>query len=91
MNGGVTITLQPGIQTLSQALEVNTVVILYLPAGGKWVSRDGAGITDPVSPQAFVFNGGPISHTFIWTDVSRATQSTTLYLTVAPPPGVVTT
>lgn len=94
MNGGLTVTLQPGISTVSQALDVNTIVMVYLPTGGaraaQWVSLDGAGITDKTSPQAFVFNG-PISHTYVWTDPTGATQTTTFYLTVAQTVPTVTT
>ena len=92
LTGAVTITLAPGIATLSQALDVNTAVIVYLPQGGaKWVSMDGAPIGDLTSPQVFVFNGGPVSHTFVWTDGAGATQTSTLYLSVTPPAGVVST
>jgi hypothetical protein len=87
LSGAVTITVAPG--TITQALEVNTAVILYLPSGGKWVSMDGAGITDRTSPQALVFLG-PISHGFVWTDARNTTQTTNVDLTVAPPSGVVT-
>jgi hypothetical protein len=89
-SGAVTITLSPGIQTISQALDVNTAVIVYLPAGAQWQSMDGAGITDRTSPQAFVFNG-PISHTFAWTDATNTAQLCTVYLTVAAAPQSVTT
>lgn len=89
-SGAITITLDPSLATISQALDVNTAVIIYLPQGAQWQSMDGAGITDRTSPQAFVFNG-PISHTFAWTDATNTARMTTIFLTVAAAPQTVTT
>jgi hypothetical protein len=81
MNGGLTITVAPG--SFSQSLDVNTVVILYLPTGAKWVSMDGAPISDLTSPQAFVFNG-PLTHSWVYTDSSGQTQTANWSFSVAP-------
>lgn len=77
------VTLSAATAQIAQALPVGTVVIVFLPVGATWVSMDGAGITDALLPQSFLFEG-PISHTFVWQDASKVTQTSVLSLTAAP-------
>lgn len=83
--GGIVVALTSGNATQSLALDVNTAVIVQLPTGASWISVDGSPINDTTSPYGFVFLGGPISHTFVWTDVNKAQWTATFNLTVAAP------
>jgi hypothetical protein len=83
------VTVAPG-QNVTESIAVGTIVIVWLPLGGKWRSVDGAGIADPVTPQAFDF-AGPITHTYVWTDAANQTQTSVINFVVAPPTPVVTT
>ena len=81
--GGVVIALTSSNLTQSLALDVNTAVIVQLPAGASWISVDGSPINDTTSPYGFVFLGGPITHTFVWVDSTKAQWTATFNLTVA--------
>jgi hypothetical protein len=83
----IDVTMAPA-QNITQPVAVGTIVIAWLPLGGKWVSLDGAGITDPVTPQAFDF-AGPITHTYVWTDSTGKTQTSVVnYVVATPTPSV---
>lgn len=82
------LTVSPG--TLNQVVILNSLMVIWLPLGGKWVSADGAGITDPVSPQAFVFQG-PITHTYVWTDSTNTTRTTVVNFTAGQQTPITTT
>jgi hypothetical protein len=73
------VTVAPGNITIY--VDVDTIVIVWLPLGGKWVSVDGAGITNTIAPQTFQFLG-PITHTYVWTDSNNKTQTCTIYFQV---------
>lgn len=83
--GGIVVALTSGNATQSLALDVNTAVIVQLPAGASWISVDGSPINDTTSPYGFVFLGGPITHTFVWVDAAKAQWTATFNLTVAAP------
>ena len=81
--GGVVIALTSANLTQALALDVNTAVIVQLPTGGAWISVDGSPINDTTEPYGFVFLGGPITHTFVWVDSTKAQWTATFNLTVA--------
>jgi hypothetical protein len=81
--GGIIIALTSGNATQSLALDVNTSVIVQLPAGASWISVDGSPINDTTSPYGFVFIGGPVTHAFVWVDSTKAQWTATFNLSVA--------
>jgi hypothetical protein len=83
------VTVVPG-GNLSIAIDVGTIVIVWLPLGGRWVSFDGAPAPDPVVPDTFLFQG-PIAHTYVWTDSQNKTQTCVISFTVGVSTPIVTT
>ena len=82
LTGGIVETTVASGQNLTTALGVGELAVVWLPLHGRWVSVDGAGITDPVSPQAFVFQG-PITHSYVWVDTTtNTTQTCTIFFIV---------
>jgi len=79
--GAQTITLTPGTQTY--VMDVQTVVIIYLPQGGTWISDNGSPLGDKVSPQAFLFQG-PIVHDYVWIDAQGKQQTSELHFQLTP-------
>jgi hypothetical protein len=74
---------------LSINIDVGTIVIVWLPLGGKWVSVDGAPLVGVV-PDTFVFQG-PISHSYVWADASNKTQTCAISFSVGVSTPIVTT
>jgi hypothetical protein len=83
------VTVVPG-GNLSIKVDVGTIIIVWLPLGGKWVSFDGAPAPDPVLPDTFLFQG-PITHTYIWMDAQNRTQTCVIQFSVGVSTPIVTT
>lgn len=81
-NGSI-LVVSPGIDEQTVSLDPNTPVVVYIPKGFRWVSLDGAGLTDATSPYQFTFLG-PIDHTFVWVDSLNQQHTSTYHFVLNP-------